>query len=92
MTKKEEKQIDNLICLLEMHHIDSSIIIQMKNRIKTQQAEIDFLMQERNYIKNNIEVDLNKRGIYSQAKGQIAQMLKCYTENDNQLNNILKGK
>lgn len=59
------------------------------NLIQTQQAEIEkkdkkinLLFDERNYIINNLETDLNRKGIYPQAKGQISQILEYYKNND----------
>lgn len=41
MQKEQEKAINNLIYTLEIHHIDSSILFDMKNLIQTQQEEIE---------------------------------------------------
>lgn len=40
------------------------------------------LESEREHIINNLEVDLNRNGIYSQAKGQISQILEYYKNNE----------
>lgn len=49
------------------------------------EKKVKMLTEEREYIKNNLEVNLNKKGVYSQAKGQIAQILEYYENNEKYL-------
>ena len=51
------------------------------------QERINILEEERDHIKNNLEIDLNRRGVYAQAKGQISQILEYYKNNDKYLKN-----
>lgn len=74
-------------------------ITEILNLIQSQQKEIekknkiiDMLFEEREHIKNNLEVDLNKKGIYSQAKGQISQILEYYKNNDKYFEKKVEGK
>lgn len=69
------------------------------NLIKSQQEEIEkknkiinILFDERNYIINNLETDLNRRGIYSEAKGQISQILEYYKNNDKYFEKKVESK
>lgn len=65
------------------------------NLIEKQQAELEkkdeyikILTDEREHIKNNLKVDLNKKGVFSQAKGQIAQILEYYENNEKYFNKV----
>lgn len=49
---------------------------------------IKMLTDEREYIKNNLKVDLNRKGVFSQAKGQIAQILEYYENNEKYFNKV----
>ena len=49
---------------------------------------IKMLTDEREHIKNNLKVDLNRKGVFSQAKGQIAQILECYENNEKYFNKV----
>ena len=77
--KREKQPLEKILENIEI----------MKNIIENQQAEIEkkdktikMLIDEREYIKNNLEVDLNRKGVFSQAKGQISQILEYYKNND----------
>ncbi len=43
MTEEEKEELNNLVCLLERHHIGSNILFKMENKIQKQQEEIDKL-------------------------------------------------
>lgn len=40
MTEEKEKELDNLIHILHIHNIDTSILFRMKDTIQKQQEEI----------------------------------------------------
>lgn len=48
------------------------------------------LTDEREHIKNNLKVDLKRKGVFSQAKGQIAQILEYYENNEKYFNKVEK--
>ncbi len=41
MTEEEKKELDNLICTLHTHHIDTNILFKMRDTIQKQQEEIE---------------------------------------------------
>ena len=51
---------------------------------------IKMLTDEREHIKNNLKVDLKRKGVFSQAKGQIAQILEYYENNEKYFNKVEK--
>lgn len=53
---------------------------------------IKMLTDEREHIKNNLKVDLNRKGVFSQAKGQIAQILEYYENNEKYFTKKVEGK
>lgn len=57
MSEEEKKELNNLICMLEMHHIDSSILFKMKNLIQSQQKEI-FVKE---HINESFKLMINER-------------------------------
>lgn len=69
---------------------------QQKSAIETVLSELEkkdeyikMLTDEREHIKNNLKVDL-KKGVFSQAKGQIAQILEYYENNEKYFNKVEK--
>lgn len=71
-----QETILNLIQKLQKENLD------VKEEMKKKDIIIDFIKEEREHIKSNLEIDLNRKGIYSQAKGQIQQILEYYKNND----------
>ena len=63
-----------------------------QEKSKEDEAVIEKLIDERNYIINNLKIDLNKKGVYSQAKGQISEILKYYKLNEKYIFNKSKEK
>lgn len=72
--------------------IELQTLLEDERRKQLEQKDkiINMLIDEREYIKNNLEVDLNKKGIFSQAKGQISQILEHYKNNDKYFENKVK--
>ena len=70
---------------------------QQKSAIETVLSELEkkdeyikMLTDEREHIKNNLKVDLKRKGVFSQAKGQIAQILEYYENNEKYFNKVEK--
>lgn len=80
------KIILNLIQKLQEENLD------VKKELEKKDIIIDFIKEEREHIKSNLETDLNRKGIYSQSKGQIQQISEYYKNNDKKINIILKEK
>lgn len=59
-----------------------NLIEKQQEQLQEKDKIINMLKDEREYIKNNLKVDLNRKGVYAQAKGQIAQILDYYENND----------
>lgn len=81
-TKKDKETIAKLSFELGKYQAKS----------KEDEAVIEKLIDERNYIINNLKIDLNKKGVYSQAKGQISEILKYYKLNEKYIFNKSKEK
>lgn len=81
-TKKDKETIAKLSFELGKYQAKS----------KEDEAVIEKLIDERNYIINNLKIDLNKKGVYSQAKGQISEILKYYKLNEKYIFNKAKEK
>lgn len=81
-----QETILNLIQKLQEENLD------VKKELEKKDIIIDFIKEEREHIKSNLETDLNRKGIYSQSKGQIQQILEYYKNNDKKINIILKKK
>ena len=71
-------------------------LLQQKSAIETVLSELEkkdeyikMLTDEREHIKNNLKVDL-KKGVFSQAKGQIAQILEYYENNEKYFDKVEK--
>lgn len=85
----DEETPEEVKAFQKMQFKNYNAIETVLNLIQTQQEEIEkkdkiikMLTDEREYIKNNLEVDLNRKGVFSQSKGQISQILECYKNND----------
>ena len=72
-------------------------LLQQKSALETVLLELEkkdeyikMLTDEREHIKNNLKVDLKRKGVFSQAKGQIAQILEYYENNEKYFNKVEK--
>ena len=72
-------------------------LLQQKSALETVLSELEkkdeyikMLTDEREHIKNNLKVDLKRKGVFSQAKGQIAQILEYYENNEKYFNKVEK--
>ena len=72
-------------------------LLQQKSAIETVLSELEkkdeyikMLTDEREHIKNNLKVDLKRKGVFSQAKGQITQILEYYENNEKYFNKVEK--
>lgn len=87
LIEKQKAEIEDLKLKIQTQ----KELLKMKTReIEKKDKIINMLIDEREYIKNNLEVDLNKKGIFSQAKGQISQILEHYKNNDKYFENKVK--
>lgn len=91
MSEENKKELNNLICTLEMHHIDSTIIFKMQNIIKSQQEVIEKLKED------NKKLDLEAQGYLEQLLGDnsltkrtIKQLNKELEKKDKIKNKMIK--
>lgn len=65
-----------------------NLIEKQESELEKKDEYIKMLTDEREHIKNNLKVDLNRKGVFSQAKGQIAQILEYYENNEKYFNKV----
>ena len=69
---------------------NSVAIETVLSELEKKDEYIKMLTDEREHIKNNLKVDLKRKGVFSQAKGQIAQILEYYENNEKYFNKVEK--
>lgn len=75
-------------CFMCLEYDENECKCEYVKAINTVLKELDrlhFYREERETIKSNLEIDLNRKGVLAQAKGQIHEILQIYKTNDKYL-------
>ena len=95
MDIEKEKERLKLAMSMPLHGREDTIVriedVQtILSELEKKDEYIKMLTDEREHIKNNLKVDLKRKGVFSQAKGQIAQILEYYENNEKYFNKVEK--
>ena len=82
--RNHRKAIQGLLDLYQKEKMNSSNLSEQLNKEKEKNKRLN---EERDHIKSNLQVDLIRKGVYAQARGQIKQILDYYENNDKYLEN-----
>lgn len=91
-----KKNLIDVIRIFKRNGIENYCIAEIEtiqvvlSELEKKDEYIKMLTDEREHIKNNLKVDLKRKGVFSQAKGQIAQILEYYENNEKYFNKVEK--